>query len=95
MVDNSATPDAEPVEPPKDATAAHDHDDWDKLIDATPQAAGGRIGFAVGGEVGDMTEKLMQRAERAQRASQAATKPLLGLSDDTVARALQVAQRGF
>jgi hypothetical protein len=50
---------------------------------------------AAGGQVVDMTEQLMRRAERAQKVAQASTKPLLGLSDDTVARALQVAQRGF
>lgn len=54
-----------------------------------------RPAHAAGGQVIDMTEKLLQRAGQAQKAAQASTKPLLGLSDDTVAQALRVAQRGF
>jgi hypothetical protein len=54
-----------------------------------------RTGRAAGGLVVDMTEHLMKRAERAQKAARTATKPLLGLSDDVVARALNVAQRGI
>jgi hypothetical protein len=60
-----------------------------------PQADGGRVGFAVGGQVADLTESLLKRAEQAQKAAQASTRPLLGLSDDTVAQALRVAQRGL
>jgi len=56
---------------------------------------GDRVPFAAGGEVVDMTEKLLQRANMAQKAAQAATKPLLALSDDTVAQALRTAQRGI
>jgi hypothetical protein len=54
-----------------------------------------RRAHAAGGRVIDMTEHLMRRAEQAQKAAQASTKPLLALSDDTVARALRVAQRGI
>jgi hypothetical protein len=60
-----------------------------------PQADGGRVGFAVGGQVADMTEHLLKRAEGAQKAAQASTKPLLTLSDDTVAKALAVAGRAI
>lgn len=62
---------------------------------AQAQADGGRVGYARGGEVADLTEKLLKRAEGAARAARASTKPILGLSDDVVARALNVAQRGF
>ena len=54
-----------------------------------------RPAHAAGGQVIDMTERLLQRAEGAQKAAQASTKPLLGLSDATVAQALRVAQRGL
>jgi hypothetical protein len=50
---------------------------------------------AAGGVVLDLTQHLMKRAEGAQKAAQASTRPLLGLSDDTVAQALRVAQRGL
>jgi hypothetical protein len=63
--------------------------------DAAPQADGGRVGFAEGGQVADMTAALLKRAEAHQHAARAATKPMLSLSDDTVARALRVAQRGL
>jgi hypothetical protein len=69
-------------------------EDWD-INAPPPKADEDRPERAAGGQVIDMTEHLMARAERAQKAAQASTKPLLGLSDDTVARALQVAQRGF
>jgi hypothetical protein len=59
------------------------------------RADGGRVGFAEGGQVIDMTEHLLRRAEGAQKAARFATKPLLGLSDDTVAAALKVAARGI
>lgn len=59
------------------------------------QADGGRVGYAAGGEVVDLTQKLLKRAEGAQRAARASTKPILGLSDDVVAQALRVAQRGL
>jgi hypothetical protein len=62
---------------------------------ATAQADGGRIGFAEGGQVADMTAALLKRAEAHQHAARAATKPMLGLSDDTVARALKLAQAGL
>ena len=65
------------------------------LPDDAAKAGGGRVGFAVGGEVSDMTERLLKRAEGAQKAAQASTKPLLGLSDTTVAQALRAAQRGI
>jgi hypothetical protein len=61
----------------------------------SPQADGGRVERAAGGQVGAMTEHLLKRAEQAQKAAQTATKPLLGLSDDTVAQALRVAQRAI
>lgn len=60
-----------------------------------PQADGGRVEYAAGGRVGDMAENLLKRAGQAQKAAQTATKPLLGLSDDAVAQALRVAQRGL
>lgn len=80
---------------------------WDKLIGdqgapgPPPEqkdirfASGGRVEYAAGGHVTDMTARLMKRAEEAQKAAQSSTKPLLGLSDDTVAQALRVAQRGL
>jgi hypothetical protein len=68
---------------------------WRKKLGGASFADGGRVGYAEGGNVIDMTEKLMQRAEAHHKASQQATKPLLGLSDSTVAQALKVAQRGI
>ena len=59
-------------------------------IDKPPRAE-----HAAGGLVVDLTEKLLKRAEGAQKAAQTSTKPLLGLSDTTVAQALRVAQRGL
>ena len=58
-------------------------------------ADGGRVEYAAGGVVGDMTEQLLRRAGEAQKAERSATKPLLGLSDATVAQALRVAQRAI
>ena len=58
-------------------------------------ATGGRTGFAEGGNVVDMSEALLRRAEAHHKASQQATKPMLGLSDDTVAKALKLAQAGI
>ena len=54
-----------------------------------------REGRAAGGVVVDMTEKLLKRAKQAQEAERSSTKPLLALSDDHVAQALRVAQRGL
>jgi hypothetical protein len=68
---------------------------WRNKLTGVPFAEGGRVGFAEGGQVIDMTEQLLKRAEQAQKAAQASTKPLLGLSDETVAQALRVAQRGI
>jgi hypothetical protein len=52
-------------------------------------------GYADGGKVIDLTDRLMARAEREGRASRTATKPLLGLDDTTVAKALAVAGRAI
>jgi len=69
---------------------------WD---DGSGQMLGSQLFFknkyrrahAAGGEVVDLTERLMRRAETAQKAAKTATKPMLGLSDDVVAKALKVA----
>jgi hypothetical protein len=68
---------------------------WRNKLSGVPFADGGRVGFQAGGQVIDMTERLMQRAERAQKDARTATRPLLELSDDTVAQALRTAQRGI
>lgn len=68
---------------------------WRNKLSGVPFADGGRVEYAAGGQVVDLTERLMKRASTAQNAAQAATRPLLGLSDDTVAQALRVAQRGL
>lgn len=60
-----------------------------------PQAAGGAVGYADGGKVVSLTDRLMSRAEREGKASRAATKPLLGLDDATVVKALALANRGL
>lgn len=76
-------------------TAAEFVNLWRNKLSGVPFADGGRVGFQAGGQVVDLTERLLKRAGQAQKAAQAATKPLLGLSDDTVAAALRVAQRGL
>ena len=68
---------------------------WRNKLTGVPFAAGGRTGFAEGGNVVDMSEALLRRAEAHHKASQQATKPMLGLSDDTVAKALKLAQAGI
>ena len=58
-------------------------------------ANGGRIERADGGNVVDMTEALMRRAEAHHKATQQDTKPLLSIPDETIAKALRVAQAGI
>lgn len=56
-------------------------------------ASGGRIGRASGGSVSDehLIQALMKRAEKAKKAEDASTKPLLHMPDSAVAKALEVA----
>ena len=57
------------------------------------EANGGRIGFATGGAISPDSEadRLIASAERAHKGWQAETKPLLAASDNTIARALEIA----
>jgi hypothetical protein len=54
---------------------------------------GGRTGYATGGSINHeaSADKLVSAAERAHKGWQAETKPLLGASDNTIARALEIA----
>jgi hypothetical protein len=54
---------------------------------------GGRTGYASGGSISPdaHADKLISAAERAHKGWQAETKPLLGASDNTIARALEIA----
>lgn len=57
-----------------------------------------RGAYASGGSVGDigpLVKRLMTQAKLAKKHEDAKTEPLLGASDDMVARALEVAQRGI
>ena len=55
--------------------------------------AGGRTGYATGGAISPeaSADRLISAAERAHKGWQAETKPLLGASDNTIARALEIA----
>jgi hypothetical protein len=57
------------------------------------RAFGGRTGYATGGAISPeaSADKLIVAAERAHKGWQAETKPLLGASDNTIARALEIA----
>lgn len=67
-------------------------------MEAAPTAAtGGRIARAAGGKtpsVDELIDRLMKRAQLAKKRSKEATKPLLGVPDSVMAKALAVAQRG-
>lgn len=54
---------------------------------------GGRAGYAAGGSINHeaSADRLISAAERAHKGWQAETKPLLGASDNTIARALEIA----
>jgi hypothetical protein len=54
---------------------------------------GGRAGYAAGGAISPeaQADRLISAAERAHKGWQAETKPLLGASDNTIARALEIA----
>jgi hypothetical protein len=54
---------------------------------------GGRAGYAAGGAINHEAhaDRLISAAERAHKGWQAETKPLLGASDNTIARALEIA----
>lgn len=98
---------ASPADPTVAAPAApprEEQTDWSKFPTAPPDqtdtvpagnAAGGRIGLASGGKAGRSTEEmiqdLMSRAEKAKKAEDASTKPLLHVPDNAVAKALEVA----
>ncbi len=57
------------------------------------RAAGGRTGYASGGAISPdaHADRLVAASERAHKGWQAETKPLLGASDNTIARALELA----
>lgn len=67
--------------------------------DYVANVAGVRGHFASGGAVGDTRERLvrqlMSRAQQAKRVSAKVTEPLLDIPDNTIARALEVAQRAI
>ena len=74
---------------------AGDYMTWMRHRNQIAQSQMERVPFAGGGEVIDLTGHLMRRAAAAQKDAQAATKPMLGLSDDTIAKALAVAGRSI
>ena len=58
-------------------------------------ASGGRVSRATGGKVSDhdtSADRLVRLAERAKNANNKDTEPLLGVNDDVIAKALDVAQ---
>ena len=64
----------------------------------TPHASGGRTGYKAGGSVHKkgvehLVKRLMDKAEKAKRLNNKATEPLLKLHDNTVAKALAIAQK--
>lgn len=65
------------------------------LPEAQNEASGGRIQRADGGSVSidALVDKLMERSEQVKRERKKVTKPLLHLSDNTVAQALQAAKQ--
>lgn len=61
-------------------------------------ASGGRIQLATGGKADDiasLVERLLEASRKAMTEQKKATKPLLSVPDDTVAKALAVAQRAI
>jgi hypothetical protein len=68
------------------------------ITSAGAQADGGRVGRKSGGRVGGheaAADQLVRAAERAKRDLGRSTEPLLSQSDDTVAHALEVANRSI
>ena len=66
----------------------------------TPHASGGRAGYQAGGtvkkkSVEHLVRALMSKAEKAKRENNKSTEPLLKLHDNTVAKALALAQKSI
>lgn len=68
--------------------------------EAYPNAAGGRIGRASGGRIDHakhdmLVNRLMTMAKRAKKGADAATEPLLNAPDESIVKALNVAQQAI
>lgn len=78
---------------PAEASAPQE-EDWDSFSAPTPErqprAAGGKVE-----SIEHLVAALMNKAKAARRASNASTKPLLGVHDDAIASALAVAQKAL
>jgi hypothetical protein len=61
------------------------------------RANGGRIGFASGGAISPEAhaDRLVAAAERAHKENQKSTEPLLDAHDNTIARALEIANQNI
>ena len=70
-----------------------------KIFGRPESQAGGRIARATGGKisgsVGGLLNKLMTSAENAKKQSNSKTEDLLGVHDDHIAKALEVADRAI
>lgn len=89
---------------PNDATPAPDDFSGPSVspdsLFPTPHASGGRAGYKAGGHihkkgVEHLVKRLMDKAEKAKRLNNKATEPLLKLHDNTVAKALAIAQKSI
>lgn len=89
---------------PNDATPAPDDFSGPSVspdsLFPTPHASGGRTGYKAGGSVHKkgvehLVKRLMDKAEKAKRLNNKATEPLLKLHDNTVAKALAIAQKSI
>ena len=70
-----------------------------KIFGRTRSQTGGRIARATGGKIGGSVDtllnKLMASAENAKKQSNSKTEDLLGVHDDHIAKALEVADRAI
>lgn len=68
-----------------------------RLLNKKYESAGGRIGRASGGTVDDeaLINRLMNMAKQAKRATDKTTKPLLNVPDESIVKALDVAQQAI
>lgn len=73
---------------PPDKKGEHFGDDE---IDPLPRASGGRTSS----DIEHLVQALLSKARKAKHASNAVTKPLLGVHDDVIANALAVAQKSL
>lgn len=68
-----------------------------KLLNAKYESQGGRVERASGGKVDDeaLILRLMNKMKQAKRATDKTTKPLLGVPDESIVKALDVAQQAI